>query len=196
MDRTLAAQTSALVIAETQQRLRDSEVLNNPPLKKHKHDISFPIGSFVLCDYPETTSTVSRRGPPNKLMPFRKGPLVVTARDEDTVTIRSLVTDRIELVHVSRLHPYDNSKNLSIEELTKLALTDFIDDYPIEAIIDHSGDLKYKRKLDFKVRRLGQPAERDRWLPYSALRDTTQLHDYLRRSQDARLQKLIPAQFR
>ena len=196
MDRTIAAQTTALHLAENQQRYRDAEALAQPPKKKHRQQMDFPIGSFVLCDYPETTSSITRRGPPNKLMPFRKGPLLVIAHDGDTYTLRSLVTDRTEVVHVSRLHPFDNSRNLSIEELTKLALTDFIDDYPIDHIVAHSGDPRYKRKMDFKVRWQGQPAERDQWLPYSALRDTSQLHDYLRRSNDDQLRKLIPTQFR
>ena len=196
MDRTIAAQHAALQTAETHQRQRDDEALHPQPPKRQKRLVDFQIGSFVLCDYPETISAITKRGPPNKLMPFRKGPLVVVARQQDIYTIRSLVTDRNEVVHASRLHPYDNSRNLSIAELTKLALTDYIDEYPIDKIVDHAGDPRYKRKMDFKVRWQGQPAERDRWLPYSALRDTSQLHEYLRRSQDAQLQKLIPVQFR
>ena len=56
-----------------------------------------------------------------------------------------------------------------------------------------SGERNRRSTMQFKVRWLGYGPEHDSWEPYKYLRDTQQLHDYLRAN---RMTSLIPAKFR
>ena len=48
---------------------------------------SFPVGSYVLVDYPDNAL---RRGPPSKFLPFRQGPMLVEEKVGTKYTLRNL----------------------------------------------------------------------------------------------------------
>jgi Chromo (CHRromatin Organisation MOdifier) domain len=62
----------------------------------------------------------------------------------------------------------------------------------VDKVFGHRRDVKSKRDLEFHVKWLDYD-ESDSWEPYSALRDTSQLHEYLRLH---KLEKLIPQKFK
>jgi Chromo (CHRromatin Organisation MOdifier) domain len=59
--------------------------------------------------------------------------------------------------------------------------------------IDHRGNVKRKTDLEFLVSWLGYDDRDNSWEPYSYLRDTGKLHDYLTQKN---MRQLIPAKFR
>jgi Chromo (CHRromatin Organisation MOdifier) domain len=63
----------------------------------------------------------------------------------------------------------------------------------MESIVDHRGNIKKKTQLEFLVSWLGYDNRDNSWEPYSNLRDTGKLHDYLVMKN---VRQLIPAKFR
>jgi Chromo (CHRromatin Organisation MOdifier) domain len=62
----------------------------------------------------------------------------------------------------------------------------------VAQVFGHRGDLKYKKDLEFHVKWLNYDESHNSWEQYAALRDTSQLHEYLRLHN---LEKLIPRKF-
>jgi hypothetical protein len=144
----------------------------------------FPIGSLVLLEYPET-----RLGklPPTKLHTRNRGPFKVHDFKGSSYTLKNLVVDKLEPpVHVSRLRPF--VYDVLGANPAKIAQADTLE-WEVEKILQHVGDIKKISTLDFQVRWLGQPPERDLWLPWKELRNNPILHQYL---MDNGMHKLIP----
>ena len=183
----LRTQKSLVDAAEKAQRKKDSEHLANADPRRTE----YAVGSYVLLEYP---SNIMRRGPPNKFLTQLKGPYSVIRKDRDTYTLLNLVTRREEDVHVTRIHPFefDATRTDPIE----VARRDVVSTFTVERILDHAGDPKRRRSMDFLVKWEGYADEENLWLPYSELRDNPALHEYLRNSNDGHLQALIPHRHR
>ena len=96
--------TQAKLIAKHQSLLKrkDKDHLAAPyDLKKHVDH--FNVGSYVLVEY---DSTLKGRGPPHKLMPFKRGPYRVVNNVGTRYTLLDLVTNKHEDVLIHRLHPF------------------------------------------------------------------------------------------
>ena len=65
-------------------------------------------------------------------------------------------------------------------------------EYFVEDILDHRGP-QQRSKIEFLVKWLNYPSDKNTWEPYSNLRDVDKLHDYLRQNN---LTKLINKQHR
>ena len=65
----------------------------------------------------------------------------------------------------------------------------------IDKILEHEGFLDKRRDLQFKVHWKGYETEDDSWVPYSELRDTAALHQYLLGQTTKEFHKLIPPKF-
>ena len=102
---------------------------------------SYDIGEYVLVAYPET---LLGDRPPNKLMPFRKGPMKVIDKDIDAYTVLDLVTRWAEIVHLSRIFPflYDATK----VDPENIALRDR-EEFFVEEILDDAFDLSLPTEL-------------------------------------------------
>jgi len=161
--------------------------------KQNPRVTSFAEGSYVLANYHSTDGVVRHRGPPNKFLPFLRGPFKVVAAEGDTYTIRSLVTKKDERIHVKELRQFVH--NDDEQELYRTALRDHQDHFEIAAIRDHRGDARYRTQIEFLVRWKGYDESEDLWLPYSELRDSGALHEYLLAQPTRVMQKLVPAKF-
>jgi hypothetical protein len=154
---------------------------------------TFEVGSYVLANYHATDGIVRHRGPPNKFLPYLRGPYKVVASQKDRYTIRSLITHKDEDIHVKELRTFIH--NGEDEELYSVALRDHQDRYFIDSILDHKGSLQHRRDLEFKVHWTGYESSEDSWVPYAELRDTAALHKYLLDKPTRDFHKLIPSKF-
>jgi hypothetical protein len=131
--------------------------------------IPYPIGSYVLVKYPGQM-------PDKQLMPNR-GPLQVVKVDRyKTYHLRDLVTQKEEIVDVTRLLPftYDPQRTDPFDVAAKEQR-----EYLVAEILDHRGDLKRKSTLEFLVRFTGYDDTFNEWLPWANLYNVDALHDYL-----------------
>jgi hypothetical protein len=53
-------------------------------------------------------------------------------------------------------------------------------EFLIDHIVTHRGDRKNKTDMEFKVRWMGYDESEDTWEPWKELRNTQQLHEYLK----------------
>ena len=145
----------------------------------------YTIGSYVLLEYP---TGGLRRGPPNKLMPFLEGPFKVVNQYGTRYTLQNLLNGETRDVHVSRIRPYLNTSDTSLEKMRSIAVRDH-HEFVVDTVLEHTGDPKKKSELSFKVRWQGYTDEHDSWEPWKNLRLVDKLHDYLRNNGMA---KLVP----
>jgi hypothetical protein len=162
-------------------------------LKQDPHVTTFEVGTYVLANYHATDGIVRHRGPPNKFLPYLRGPFQVVQYQGDTYTIRSLITHREEQIHIKELRQFVHEGNE--QALYSVALRDHQDRYFIDEVTDYHGSLDHRRDLKFKVHWTGYDAAADSWVPYSELRDTAALHKYLLAQPAKEFQLLIPKKF-
>jgi hypothetical protein len=143
------------------------------------------IGSYVLVKYPQSAFG---RGPPTKLLPFWKGPMLVEIVDNDKYSLRNIVNGKLVDYHVQLLKPffYDERFVKPVE----VAIAEH-DEYLIDEITEHKflgGD---KNQLVCLVSWLGY--QEKSWEPVSNLRLTTKFHTYAKAH---KLVRFIPANFK
>ena len=174
----LQAQYTMTEIARKLQLKRDAEYMDRATeaqlTRSHSHN--FGIGTYVLADY---KTSKYWKGPPNKLMTNRRGPLKIIAIEKDVITLENLVTRRNEKHHITNLTPF--LFNPLVLDPLDVARKDYHSTFIIEKILEHVGGPKdSKSKWDFKVRWLGYDETDDSWIPYSEVRDNALFHDYVR----------------
>ena len=138
----------------------------------------FPIGSYVLVDYPESR--------PHKLMALRRGPFKVLERRENAYKLLNLVTRKEEPwrpVQLLREYHYDPART----DPAKEALKDYPNFYVIERIISHQGRMDQKGSLRFQVK--WQDSEDLTMEPWANIKFSAPLHEYLRANG---LERFIP----
>jgi hypothetical protein len=165
----------AYLIAKAQDVLmkKDAKHLAVPYNDTKKID-HFPIGSYVLVDYNPTA--LRERGPPHKLMPFKKGPLRVVNAVGSRYTLLDLITNQHEDAHIRQLSPF--KYDAATMDPKRIAARDN-QEYVIHEILAHRGNKKYKTSLEFKVRWEGYGPEHDTWEPWRNVRLVDKLHAYL-----------------
>jgi hypothetical protein len=193
-DEMLKAQAAILHTAEQQQWDRDEMFRSLEPKGTR---INYPKNAYVLLDYPSTEARITHRGPPNKFLPFLKGPFrIIDKLSTSYYTIKCLITDKEDKVHVSRLRPYLTDRTGATDiTMREVAMMDYLYDYPIERILRHEGIPTGKRQLKFLVRWKNYGQNRDSWIDYSALRDNAEMHKYILQLNDVSFLPLIPEKF-
>lgn len=142
----------------------------------------YPVQSYVLWDHPE--------GRKSKIQSKYRGPYQVVKKEDATYTIQDLLTGKTFDTHISNLRPF----NYDPDQIDPVAVANHNShEFVIERILEHHGNRERKSSLSFKVRWLGYGPDSDTWEPYANLRDTEQLHEYLRAH---RMVSLIPKKFR
>ena len=114
------------------------------------------------------------------MLPFLKGPLkVVHKKENDHYALLNLVTQSVTDYHSSRLRPflYDERTLTPLQ----VACTDSFQEFIVGSVVSFKGKASGSIKnLQFKVRWAGYDDPReDTWEPYSFLRDTDALQDFL-----------------
>ena len=178
-------------LAQTMQHANDMEHLR----KQDTPVTVFTDGAYVLAKYHSTDGVVRHRGPPNKFLSNLRGPLKVVGHSDDRDTIRSLITGRDETIHVSELRAFVHAVEATEESLRDIARRDHQGAFVIESIISHKGARYARRIMEFLVRWEGYGPEADEWTPYSELRDTGALHEYLFAQPERGFHQMVPRKF-
>ena len=182
MKKMLKAQQILLKIAVDNQLAHDTAHLT----KKSKEDptTEYPVGTFVLVAYP---SEGMHKGPPSKIMTNLRGPLRVLAYNGTSYDLLNLTTNKIEYgIHVKRLKPFDYDPDHT--NPVEVSNTDS-DSFIVEEIVQHQGNPNRKTEMVFEVKWKYFPSSENTWEPWSSVRDTDKLHEYLSKNG---LAKLLP----
>ena len=164
-------------------RKHDSKHLAIPfdTAKKVDH---FPKGSYVLVDY--DPSSVMGRRPTHKLMPFKRGPYRVVNSIGSRYTLLDLLQNKHEDVLIHRLHPFQYDQEFL--DPKEVAMRDR-EEYEVEKVLNHEGDIKLKGQMQFLVKWKGYDESHNTWEPWTSLRLVDKLHEYLRKH---KMGKIIP----
>jgi RNase H-like domain found in reverse transcriptase/Integrase core domain/Integrase zinc binding domain/Chromo (CHRromatin Organisation MOdifier) domain len=162
------------------------ELLRTDLLHKTKANTEYTVhlpGSYVLVHY--------RNGPPpTRLHTHWRGPMRVISGDDSRYLLYDLITHKEKIYHISDLKHF--LYDPAITDPLDVARRDYMEFF-VESVLDHRGDIKRKTDLKFLVSWLGYGDCDNSWEPYSFLRDTAKLHDYLI---EKNMRQLIPAIFR
>ena len=180
----LAQQDKIMKKAELLQRTKDETHMANA----NPNRTEFPVGSWVLVEY---HSSIIRRGPPNKLNTFLRGPFKVLRHELDHYTFRNHIESTEETVHIDLLHPFLHDANF-IDPMD-VARHDAISTFTVESILAHNGTRRTPGAMDFKVRWQGYDASKDLWLPWKELLNNPRLPEYLTNNG---MKTLIPREHR
>jgi hypothetical protein len=139
------------------------------------HSDIFAVDSLVLVTYPDRA--------PDKLKSRLRGPFRVMAHYEDDVYVCiNLVNGQSLEFHVSQLRPYTNDINPTSLTPLQVAMRDK-EEYIIDCLLDHRviarGSINKRSHLEFLVAWLGYGPEFYSWEPYSNLKDTIAMQDYV-----------------
>ena len=171
----------SLLKASAKELLR-TDLLHLSNKEQHIHK-EYPIDSHVLVHY--------RTGlPPTRLHTFWQGPMRVVRGENSRYTLMDLISGKEKDYHVSDMKPFVFDP--AIVDPLDVARRDVLEFF-IEKILNHRGNLKLRKDIEFKVKWMNHNDSYDSWEPYANLRDTEQLHVYLR---EKNLHQLIPAKFR
>jgi len=183
---TILLTNQRIIIEEAQraQLIKDNLHLNKD-VKQNR--TTFVEGTYVLVDrYPPHTDWSKK----SKLQTRWLGPYLITKRNEDWYTLRNLVTSNEETYHVTQIKIFNYDKNKV--DPVKLAFKQN-DEYIVDAIISHEGNLTKLDEVKFRVRWKDFTALDDTMEPWSNLKQNSKLHEYLIQIGQ---QKVIPYEFR
>ena len=142
----------------------------------------FAPDSYVLA--------APRSHPETRMHTHWSGPYKVVSHKDNEYTLLDLVTTRTKKYHVSQLKQF--RYNPINTDPTDIARRDHLEFF-VEKILEFNGDCSKVSSLQFKVKWMGYDETYNSWEPWSALRDTEQLHRYLI---EVKLQHLIPRKFK
>jgi hypothetical protein len=188
MKELMESQAMIIDIATRNLRSKDEDHLSNYSEKRTQ----FEIGSYVLAEH---RLHGLKRGPKSKLLPFLRGPMrVIGWNNENIYHLQDLVTQRVHDFHVSKLRPflYDERTITPMQ----VALTDTLDEFVVETILEMKGDPRASRKaLKFKVRWAGYGPQDDTWEPWDFVKNNDQLQLFLYNNPNARIRALVNKDF-
>ena len=142
----------------------------------------FETGSFVLVH--------RRDGLPSRLHTQWLGPMRVLGHIDSEYRLWNLITLKEKLYHVQHMKPFIFNPHLTSP--TDVARRDYLEFF-VEEILQHTGNNKKLSSLQFLVKWRTYDDTHNSWEPFTNLRKTAALHDYLRGKS---LQSLIPSEFR
>ena len=100
---------------------------------------------------------------------------MITKRNEDWYTLKNLVTSNEETYHVTQIKIFNYDKHKV--DPVKLAFKQN-DEYIVDAIISHEGNLTKLDEVKFRVRWKDFTALDDTMEPWSNLKQNAKLHEY------------------
>ena len=104
------------------------------------------------------------------------GPYLVINKNDDWYTLKNLVTNNEESFHILqiKLFHYDPNKVDPLKVAQKNS-----DEYIVDTIISHEGNIDNTNKVKFRVRWKDFSALEDTLEPWENLKSNTKLHEYL-----------------
>ena len=149
----------------------------------------FSVGDYVLVDYPVSNH---HKGPPNKLLTNRRGPMKIVYRKGDHYALLDLASNKqTEPRHIKYLHPFHYDKELVDPRTVANADKEF---YDVDKILQHKGSKRTPSKMTFEV--LWKPVDDNpaetTWEPWSNVKTTIALHQYLAANN---MNEIIPIQY-
>jgi hypothetical protein len=157
--------------------------LRNERIRKTIIQNKYQPGDLILFDPKENPHSLRN----SKLAPKYLGPYKVISQRNNDITCEHVTLRNTVVLHTSRVHPYFGT----MEDAKRVSMVDR-EEFLVEEILDHQGDVNRKSSLRFKVRWAGYNSEHDSYEPWSELRSNSVLHDYLRKNG---LVRLIPDEF-
>ena len=142
----------------------------------------FEVGSFVLVQ--------RREGLPSRLHTKWLGPMKILEHKNSEYRLLNLITTKEKTYHAQHMKEF--IFNPLYVDPADVARRDYLE-YFVEQIEEHRGNPKRLATMEFLVKWTAYDTQHNSWEPYSNLRKTTQLHDYLRANN---LLSLIPQEFR
>jgi hypothetical protein len=131
----------------------------------------YRIGQYVTVTYPD--------GPPTRLDPPVMGPfqIIARSRSQDKYTLLDLISDKEHEYHFRRLRLFNVATyhQLTPRDTALLNSSEFL----VEDILDHRGDINYRRTLEFLVSFTGYDATYNDWLPTNAVCRHPRMASYL-----------------
>ncbi len=174
MENLLQQQATLIEVAQATQLKHDSHHLStfDPAFTE------FPINSYVLLDPPQ--------GKRPKLQTRKKGPYQVINSIGSKYVLQDLLSNKNFETHISNLSAfnYDETRTTPVD----VAMHDN-QEYLIENILSHRGDRTRRSTMEFLVQWEGFAESYNSWDPYSSLRDTAKLSEYLSAN---RMKSLLP----
>ena len=189
-DESLLQQQRLLTKAKENQMSIDAKNISKRSKEAKKYKLTedeLEIGSYVIAAYPD--SGMGNR-PPNKLMLQNRGPFQILSKKRGGCMVRNLATNKEIFIKTQLLKPWHHDPEF--QDPAESALHDK-NLFVIEKIVKHRGNPKQISSLEFWIKWEGYESSENTWEPWKNVRETSQVHDYLKR---AHLNHLIPKQFR
>jgi hypothetical protein len=115
-----------------------------------------------------------------------QGPYRVVKNDKFSYTIENLVDRKHSTVHITNLRPYFFDPDVIDPAI--IAMHDQ-QEFVVENVLDHRGDKKLCSEMEFIIKWKGFDNEKhNSWEPWSGIRNTKKLHEYLK---DNKMKSLI-----
>jgi transposase InsO family protein len=143
----------------------------------------YPPDAYVLVKYRKSS-------PPTRLHTYWKGPLRVISNEQSEYLLYDLITRKVKPYHVSDMKEFKYNP-LKTDPLD-VARKDYLEFF-VQEVLDMTGDIKKVNTVRFLIKWLGFDSESNSWEPWKNVRDTEQVHVYLRANN---LEKYIPKKFR
>ena len=107
--------------------------------------------------------------PPTKLYPRLMGPFVIVTSIKDTYTCRNRVTEDNKDFHVSRLREFHYQQEFVNPK--DVAMRDN-EEFVVDSIQEHRGDVTRLTSLEFRIRWLGYDATHNTWEPWKGFHNS------------------------
>jgi hypothetical protein len=106
-----------------------------------------------------------------------QGPYKVVKSDKSSYTIENLVDKKHLIVHITNLRPYYFDPGVIYPAI--IAMHDN-QEFVIEKVLNHRGDRKLRSSMEFLIKWKGfDNKNQNSWEPWSGVRNTEKLHEYL-----------------
>ena len=164
----------------TAKLLKESDNLHNAT--QHPDITNFEVGSLVLV--------AQRTQPETRMHTHWRGPLRVLSNNRGEYKLLNIISLKEVRYHMEQL------KTFVFDPLhtdpVDVARRDYLEFF-IEEVIDIRGNISSYGTLEFEVKWLNYPSDKNTWEPWSNLRKTEKLHRFLILKN---LRHLIPREFR
>ena len=174
MKKRLMQQETAVSVAKKRQEEHDLHHISSKQVVETKYS----AGDLVLLAWPITR--MSPNGRPSKLDALYRGPYKVLGGKDGVYQLLDLVTGKPldnKSVHALKPFYYDSTRTDPLQ----VALKDNPEMYLVEEVLNHRGVWSRKDTLMFRVKWRGFSESENTWEPWHFLRDTAELHAYLRK---------------